>query len=297
MPSISIVIPTYNRKDKLKRLLISLENSTFTDFEIIVVDDCSNDGTELMMKKEFPTIRYIRHESICLVGKSRNDGILASSTNLVFMIDDDNVIDKNTLDILLTYTDKNPNFGVVAPVSCYYDSPDTIMYAGTRYAKWSKKTIRLFSGADKSVLKGKIIEADSFPNSYLLKRDLAINVGLTSPKVPFGGEDGYLQFKIKKTGHELYCVGDSYVYHDMPKVRESIRVSPFRFYYFVRGKITFVKDLFSGSSFLIFAFFLPLYFLWYLFYSINGENKYSCMKAVVQGTFDGLFGHYPLRYL
>ena len=297
MPKLSIVIPTFNRKDKLERLIISLEGSIFKDFEIIVVDDCSSDGTDSMMKNSFPSIRYIRHESICLVGKSRNDGILASSTNLILMIDDDNVVADDTIDNLMKYVEKFPDFGIIAAVSCYYDTPNTIMYAGSRYTRWSKRTILLFSGMDKSIMKGKIIETDGFPNSYLLKRDLVISVGMTNPKIPFGGEDGFFQFKIKLAGYKLYCVGDSYVYHDMPRVKMSIRVTPFRLYYFIRGKITFVKELFPGLSQLSFAFFIPIYFLWYLFSSINGEDKAACMKSVIYGTFDGLFNHYHMRYL
>ncbi|KPJ61941.1 MAG: glycosyl transferase, partial [Deltaproteobacteria bacterium DG_8] len=45
---ISVIIPTYNRKDELEKLLYSLNNQTLpqSQFEIIVVDDGSSDGTE-----------------------------------------------------------------------------------------------------------------------------------------------------------------------------------------------------------------------------------------------------------
>ena len=50
--NISVVIPTYNRVELLKRSIDSVINQTIKPFEIIIVDDGSNDGTEAMVKKK-----------------------------------------------------------------------------------------------------------------------------------------------------------------------------------------------------------------------------------------------------
>ena len=50
---VTVAIPTYNRKEKLRRLLYSVKNSSFNDFEIVVVEDASTDGTEDMIKNEY----------------------------------------------------------------------------------------------------------------------------------------------------------------------------------------------------------------------------------------------------
>ncbi|BBG25940.1 Glycosyltransferase AglE [Sulfuracidifex tepidarius] len=78
MVKVSIAVPSYNRKEKLRRLLNSIEESTFKDFEIIVVDDASTDGTEEVIRKDFPYVKYIKHDKPNLVVKSRNDAIEAS---------------------------------------------------------------------------------------------------------------------------------------------------------------------------------------------------------------------------
>ena len=63
MPTVSIIIPTYNRSHIIGRALQSVLNQTYRDFEVIVADDGSTDGTEAVVK-EFndERIRYIRHE-------------------------------------------------------------------------------------------------------------------------------------------------------------------------------------------------------------------------------------------
>ena len=69
---VTIAIPTYNRREKLRRLLNSIRASTFKDYEVVVVDDASSDGTREMIREEFPDAVYIRHESSTLVVKPRN---------------------------------------------------------------------------------------------------------------------------------------------------------------------------------------------------------------------------------
>lgn len=297
MAELSIVIPTYNRKEMLRRLIKSLGDSNFKDFEIIVVDDCSTDGTSAMIKNEFSDVKFIQHDTVELVGKSRNDGIIASRTNFVLMIDDDNVVDKDTIGVLMEYVNKYPDFAVIAPVTCFYDKPEIIMYAGTRYKKISKMTVPIYHNKIKSAFTDLRIEADGFPNCYLLRKDLAISVGLTSEKIPFGGEDGFLQYKIKMQGRNLYCINHSYVYHDTPELKKLLRVSPFRLYYFMRGKITFAKELYNAKELFLFSFFVPIYFTWYLLRGFSGKSKISCFRAVFCGALDALFNKYDKRYL
>ena len=71
---ISVVIPTYNRRDLLKRALLSVFAQSLLPAEVIVIDDGSTDGTDLMIAKEFPEVRYYRQENAG-VSSARNLGI------------------------------------------------------------------------------------------------------------------------------------------------------------------------------------------------------------------------------
>ena len=59
MNLITILIPTFNRRTLLKRALNSIYRQTYTEFEIIVVDDGSTDGTEKMIRDLFPMVKYL----------------------------------------------------------------------------------------------------------------------------------------------------------------------------------------------------------------------------------------------
>ncbi|OGI09590.1 MAG: hypothetical protein A2X41_06620 [Candidatus Margulisbacteria bacterium GWE2_39_32] len=89
MPYFSVIIPTFNRRDILKETILSLSSQTFTDFELIIADDGSSDGTEKMvaeLKTSFP-VRYQWHKN---AGRSaaRNMGLKMARGKVVVFIDD-----------------------------------------------------------------------------------------------------------------------------------------------------------------------------------------------------------------
>lgn len=89
-PQISVVIPTYNRANLLSRSIQSVLNQTYEDFEIIVVDDASSDGTEEIIKHfDDQRIKYIRHEENRGAAAARNTGIRYSRSNYIGFLDDD----------------------------------------------------------------------------------------------------------------------------------------------------------------------------------------------------------------
>ena len=90
MPAVSVIIPTYNRAEFLRLAITSVLNQTFQDFEIIVVDDASEDHThEVMNNLNDKRIKYIRHEVNKRVSAARNTGVLHSSGDYIAFLDDD----------------------------------------------------------------------------------------------------------------------------------------------------------------------------------------------------------------
>ena len=297
MVKVSVAIPTYNRKEKLRRLLNSLKESTFKDFEVIVVDDASTDGTEVMIKNEFPYIKYIKHEKPTLVAKSRNDAIEASEGDYIFFVDDDNVVERDTIEKLLKYIEKHEEVGTIAPVTCYYLSPDKVMYAGAVFSKFMRRTISLYSGFPCKSLEGKVIEVDVFANSYMFRKEAIKKAGLIPwRRIPWNGEDGYLQYKIKKLGYKNVTLGSARVYHDVD-IREGVkRYNEMRLYYAIRSKIVFHKDLDSKLSNITFLISLPLYVLYYIYIANKAGIFVKGSTAVIKGLLDGLFNKDMVKY-
>ena len=298
MVKVSVAIPTYNRKEKLRRLLNSLKESTFKDFEVIVVDDASTDGTEVMIKNEFPYVKYIKHEKPTLVAKSRNDAIEASEGDYIFFVDDDNVVERDTIEKLLNYIEKHEEIGTIAPVTCYYSSPDKVMYAGAVFSKFMRRTISLYSGFPCKSLEGKVIEVDVFANSYMFRKEAIKKAGLIPwRRIPWNGEDGYLQYKIKKLGYKNVTLGSARVYHDVD-IKEGVRrYNEMRLYYAIKSKIVFHRDLDPLPKKATFFISLPIYLTYWLYVTNKAGRGIRGVKAVVQGLVDGIFNVERNRYI
>lgn len=89
-PLVSVVIPTYNRASLLIKSIQSVLNQTYNDFEVIIIDDGSDDNTEELVESfHDERIRYIRHEVNMGVACARNTGINASSGVFIAFQDSD----------------------------------------------------------------------------------------------------------------------------------------------------------------------------------------------------------------
>ena len=86
--NISVVIPTYNRRQTIGRSIDSILNQTLFPSEIIVVDDGSTDGTSDYIQSNFPSIRLLQ-QSKKGVSSARNMGIRSSNSDWVALLDSD----------------------------------------------------------------------------------------------------------------------------------------------------------------------------------------------------------------
>ena len=86
--NISVIIPTYNRKETLKRAIQSVLIQSYTPYEIIVIDDGSNDGTKEWLKDNFPNVKYI-YQKNSGVSSARNKGIKFARGDWIALLDSD----------------------------------------------------------------------------------------------------------------------------------------------------------------------------------------------------------------
>ena len=85
---ISVIIPTYNRRNTLPRAVESVLNQTYKPIEIIVVDDGSMDGTKEMFSNMYPLVRYI-YQVNSGVSSARNTGIKSAIGDWIALLDSD----------------------------------------------------------------------------------------------------------------------------------------------------------------------------------------------------------------
>lgn len=114
---VSIVIPTYNRKDLLERLCNTIKEQTYQNKEIIIIDDCSNQDLSAVLKQYFKTldIIYKKNSRNIYAEKSRKVGYeLSSGKYIIFCDDDDFYTDSYFIEKAINILDKNKNIAFVS---------------------------------------------------------------------------------------------------------------------------------------------------------------------------------------
>jgi glycosyltransferase involved in cell wall biosynthesis len=98
MPFFTVIIPTYNRADLIEVAINSVLQQSFTDFEIIVIDDASQDDTEKVVSKFSDTrIQYIKNERNLERSRTRNKAINLAKGNYITFLDSDDYYLENHL--------------------------------------------------------------------------------------------------------------------------------------------------------------------------------------------------------
>ncbi|MBQ9479858.1 MAG: glycosyltransferase family 2 protein [Selenomonadaceae bacterium] len=102
-PTVSVIVPMYNAENFIKPALESLLTQTFTDFEVILIDDCSTDRTlEIAKTFDDPRIRLVVNEkNLGNPGSARNVGLEHAIGEYVYFMDDDDLLLPNCLETFI----------------------------------------------------------------------------------------------------------------------------------------------------------------------------------------------------
>jgi N-acetylglucosaminyl-diphospho-decaprenol L-rhamnosyltransferase len=114
---LSIIVVTMNHLGKLKNLLRSLysDGGTGISYEIILVDNCSSDGTVEFVKENYPDVIVTVNEKIHGFAANNNKGYNLSKGEYVFICNPDIILLPAAIDTLVNYAELNPSAGIICP--------------------------------------------------------------------------------------------------------------------------------------------------------------------------------------
>jgi len=113
MSTVSIIIPTFNRRDYITIALDSVLAQTYKDYEIIIIDDGSSDDTKEILKPYQNNIRYFYQDNRG-IPTTRNKGIREAQGNYIAFLDSDDYWLPEKLERQIECFKQNPHYGMVA---------------------------------------------------------------------------------------------------------------------------------------------------------------------------------------
>lgn len=216
-PLVSIVIPTYNRKLMLVRLVESILSGDYKNIEIVIIDDASADGTYEFLNKKYYTnkkIKIIRNKKNLFAAGSKNVGQKNATGELIMFIDDDNIVDKKMISELVEIFINSPGIGEVGPINYSLANKSKVLFCGADRNMWTTKTNHKKSLTEFNKLD--FWETDDIPNAFMVRGDV-IRKNKIEFNVKFGimYEESDYAYRIKKAGYKVFMVKKAKIYHDI----------------------------------------------------------------------------------
>jgi N-acetylglucosaminyl-diphospho-decaprenol L-rhamnosyltransferase len=254
MPSLAIVIVSYNTRDLLRDCLRSIAGSAASRMpEIWVVDNASSDGSAEVVRAEFPYVRVIvaernggyayannlaLREIIGDGGWGMGDGSISPSPDYVLLLNPDTIVPPGALDALVAYLAAHPEVGACGPkllladgsldVACRraFPTPKVAFYRMTGLARLFPRSPR-FGRYNMTFLDPNAeAEVDSVVGACMLVRETVVReVGLLDETYFMYGEDLDWAYRIKQYGWKIMYVPSVTIHHYK---RMSSRQRPFR---------------------------------------------------------------------
>ena len=108
-PRVSVIVPTRNRRVALGRALASVEAQSYRDFEVVVADDASTDGTAAWLVERFPAIRVAALDKARGAAAARNSALELARGEIIAFLDDDDAWQASYLDAQVAHLEAHPD--------------------------------------------------------------------------------------------------------------------------------------------------------------------------------------------
>jgi GT2 family glycosyltransferase len=131
-PKIFVIILNFNGQDVLAQCLSSVYQSNYLNFEVVVVDNNSNDTSLEQAKKSFSRANFIKNSENFGFSRGNNVGIrwaLEKFSDYILILNNDTVLEKTTLSELVQAIQRNESVGIVSPVIFSADN-NSVWFAG-----------------------------------------------------------------------------------------------------------------------------------------------------------------------
>jgi len=193
---VSIVIPARNRREYLKRCLNSIFQQDYENFEVIVIDNDSSDGTIEIIRSDFKKVILIKNNKNMSVCTARNQGIVKSAGEYVWFLDSDTeVINQKCLSNMVMIMQEHSEIGAIG---------GELNLTSNDMGQMKRKFILKNGATRTSPINNNnpiLLECDFLPTcNCLIRKELLIRLGGFDPAYFILGEDRELGYSISKIG-------------------------------------------------------------------------------------------------
>ncbi|MBU0744181.1 MAG: glycosyltransferase family 2 protein [Gammaproteobacteria bacterium] len=252
----SVIITNYNGKILLDECLSSLEKQTYGNYEVIIVDNASTDGSVDFVKEKFPWVKIVESHINYGFAEGNNIGVEYANGDYIIFLNNDTEVEPHWLENMVNAAKSDPSIGIVGckVLNAYQkDIIDVISFKQDIY------------GFPKGIGRGerdfgqynKIMECFVIGASLLIKREVIEKGGCFDPKYFIIGEDLDLCWRTRLMGYKILVTPFTYIYHKSSSTISRLEQYRVRYY----SKKNALRTLLKNYSGLTLLNILPKYFI------------------------------------
>ncbi|MBI5441064.1 MAG: glycosyltransferase family 2 protein [Deltaproteobacteria bacterium] len=226
---VSVIIPNWNGRTHLPVCLESLEGQTFRDFEVVLVDNGSADGSTDLVRSRYPWVKLVELPQNAGFAGANNAGLRNAAGEYVVTLNNDTRADPRWLEELVSAAESRPGIGMAASRICNYEAPDVVDSLGIRIAADG-----MSRGAHRrerfSSLRLARVEPILLPSACaaLYRRGLLDEIGFFDEDFFAYCEDTDLGLRARLAGWDAVLARDAVVHHKYSMTGGAL--SPFKLY-------------------------------------------------------------------
>jgi len=210
---ISVIVLNWNGLHHLQGCFSSLMSQSFQDFEAILVDNHSSDGSVAWMRERFPTVRIIELDANAGFCSGNNAGIRAASGEYVALLNNDVQVDKHWLAELYKAIEEHPEAGFCSSKIKDFSRHDLLDSTGDFLYSTGFPGKRGHLQRDEGQYDRQEYVFSACAAAALYRRSMLDEIGLLDPDFYMMAEDLDLGFRAQLYGHKCMYVPSAVIYH------------------------------------------------------------------------------------
>lgn len=245
-PLVSIISVNFNQSAVTAELLRSLNEISYPDVEVIVVDNGSANDPADALADVFPRVIFLKSEKNLGFAGGNNLGIKIAKGDFLLFLNNDTEVDPGFLEPLVARLQSDSQIGMISPKIRFYYTPDTIQYAG--YTPMNGITLRQHMIGYRVKDTGQFnIAGETYSihgAAMMVPRSVISRVGMMAEMYFLYYEEHDWAERIKRAGYKLFYEPASLVFH-----KESVttgKESPLKTYYINRNRFLFARRNIKG---------------------------------------------------
>lgn len=236
---ISVIIPNWNGGKFLPTCLDALARQTHPQVEVIVADNASHDGSQALIREQYPVVKLVELSENRGFTGACNAGIEAAQGQYIALLNNDTEVDPGWAAAVIDAFRRYPETGIIASKMLLFDKRDHIHTAGDYFTLDGRAGNRGVWGKDEGQYDQEAYVFSACGGSSVYRRQLLDQVGLLDDDFFFSLEDIDLAWRAQLTGWRCLYTPKAIVYHHLSATGGGVTAS----YYDGRNLIfTLVKN-------------------------------------------------------